>query len=164
MSSGGRIEKRQHSRPVSPESALRQKGVSAGWGWYVVNACLIRVAHDPLGAIVCRRQDRACAHSHRKSVVLQRAVGGAAKPLPNERCPKRASSGTAEDEAPCALSSCQGGRSKITARGRVGLEPHAGSWGRHSRGHGWGMFGVIRAAGISARKDPPRLSGFRAIA
>ena len=64
MSSGGRIEKRQYSKPVSPECALRQKGVSAGLGL----VCGKSMSHQTCGsgfarASSSRRHESAFAHS-----------------------------------------------------------------------------------------------------
>ena len=106
---------------------------------------------------------------HRTAGSTQRAARP--KSLPNERCPKRISNETAEGALPRALSPRQGGRSTNNPSGTVRLGAPAylvlldsGNPRRHGRQQASGRFGVLRAAGMSAQKHPPRLSGFCAIA
>ena len=106
---------------------------------------------------------------HRTAGSTQRAARP--KSLPNERYPKRISNETAEGALPRALSPRQGGRSTNNPSGTVrsGRQPILSCWTAaiHVATAGnkaSGRFGVLRAAGMSVQKHPPRLSGFCAIA
>ncbi len=119
MSSGGRIEKRQYSKPVSTECALRQKGVSAGLGLVCGKSMSHTCGSGFARASSSRRHESACAHSTGQRAVHKGRRG------PNHCQMSAAPSGSATKRPKAHFRACfhpvrVAGR-QITPVGRFGL-------------------------------------------